>query len=151
MTRSAPTERTSDLRYRVAVAAILCVVAALLVGAYLTSVTDDDADVTQSGDADDFVENLTPGRGDEVLSQTSVEIDLAAGWTGYLVIDGQEVRTAEDGLVVRSELAQLAFTPGDGKVLEEWPSGVNCVSARVWRLVDGEDAARTETWCFDVL
>ena len=85
------------------------------------------------------------------MSQASVEIDLASGWTGYFVIDGQEVRTEEAGLILRSELAQLRFTPGEGKALDEWPTGVNCVTARVWRQVDGEASARNVTWCFDVL
>jgi hypothetical protein len=137
--------------YRVAVVVILVAVAALLTAAYLASDTDTGDDVARSGGSSEFVDRLTPGRDEEVLSQASVEIDLAAGWTGFFVIDGQEVRTESDGLVTRPELAQLGFTPGEGKVLDEWPSGVNCVTARVWRQADGEASARNVSWCFDVL
>jgi hypothetical protein len=138
-------------RERVIVVVVLAVALALGVVAYLTAETDDpDADVTRSGGTEQVVERLTPGRGDQALQQETVGIDLTAGWTGILVIDGTEVRTADNGLIARPELNQLFFTPADGLVVERWPAGTNCVAARVWRVDESEDQAQTINWCFEV-
>jgi hypothetical protein len=97
----------------------------------------------------DAVDRLIPASGSEVLRQTTVGIDVAAAHDAYLVINGTEVRTAEDGLVKDLGSGLITFTPGAGKPVEALLPQRNCVLAFVWPQLEGERNARPVSWCFD--
>ena len=99
------------------------------------------------------VERLRPGRGTEAFAQESIELDLAPGWRGELVLQpnsGDAIPLPEDEVEFTS-LNQLIFEPGPGKTIERLPSGDVCVRATIWDQVRGRAASeRVESWCFDV-
>lgn len=140
-----------SLRYRIVVALVLVVAAGLFTAAVMTAQTDTaDDQVAQSGETGRIVERLIPERDEQVVRQAAIGVDLAAGWTGTLVVDGREVPA--DELTERPDLFQITFTPGEGKVVEELTAGTNCVAAIVWRLATGRGSSdRTVRWCFEVL
>jgi hypothetical protein len=98
----------------------------------------------------DYVDRLLPTSGSEILSQSTIGIDIAAGYDAYLIVDGQEVKTAADGLVKQLGTGLIQFTPGPGRPVESLPSGRNCVTAMVWEASEGEQTAKPTNWCFDV-
>lgn len=98
----------------------------------------------------DSVDRLIPASGAEVLAQSTVGIDVAEGYDAYLIVDGKEIRTAEDGLVSQTGTGLVQFTPGEGRPVTELPSGRNCMTAMVWKSIDGMKTAKPVNWCFDV-
>ena len=99
------------------------------------------------------VERLRPGRGTEAFAQESIEIDMAPGWRGELVLQpgsGDAIPLPDDEVEFTS-LNQLIYQPGPGKAIERLPSGQVCVRATIWDQVRGRTASeRVESWCFDV-
>lgn len=98
------------------------------------------------------VEQLIPGDGSpSVLRQAEIGIDLREGWTAELSVNG--VFIPEDQLRRNVPLAQVFFTPGPGKEIEQLRSGTVLVVASIWRPIDGEtrDDARQVVWRFNVL
>lgn len=98
----------------------------------------------------DAVEHLIPPRGDQVLRQTEIGIDLAPGWTGVLMVNGVEI--PEDQLRRVDAQNQFFFTAGPGREFEELPPGTVEVTALIWRPVDGEtrDDGERVRWTFAV-
>jgi hypothetical protein len=143
-----PHQRPSSLRYRLAVTAALLVAAVAAVAGIRATETGDENPVTVNG-RPDVVERLQPRDGAEALQQTEIGIDLAPGYEGALVLDGQEIPTDELRLV--PEQNQVFFAPGPDRTFESLPSGTNCVTAIVWRSADGRGPADLSfQWCFDV-
>jgi hypothetical protein len=97
----------------------------------------------------DSVDRLIPASGSEVLRQATVGIDVAAAHDAYLVINGTEIRTAEDGLSKDLGSGLITYTPGPGKPVEALLPERNCVLALVWPQLEGERSARPVSWCFD--
>jgi hypothetical protein len=97
----------------------------------------------------DFVDRLVPASGSEVLRQASVGIDVANGYDATLIINGEEIRTAEDGLIKDGGSGLITFTPGEGRPVESLQSERNCVTALVWKTTDGEQSAVPVSWCFN--
>lgn len=98
------------------------------------------------------VEQLIPADGSpSVLRQAEIGIDLKDGWTGELSVNG--VFIPEDQLRRNEPLAQVFFTPGPDKEIEQFRSGTVVVVASIWRPIDGEtrDDARQVVWRFKVL
>jgi hypothetical protein len=102
-----------------------------------------------------------------VPAQTSVFVDLEAGYTGVLVVDGLELETVniEDlqdknkpgqqitlppTTIYEPGNATLTFDPSDGAEIEEFTQGEHIVQVIYWRLIDGRSAARSFTWTFNV-
>jgi len=143
-------------RTKVVVVVVLAVAIALLVLAYLR--TDEGGDTTAqvsgAGTAErdpDGVDALIPRDGSEILGQDQIGIDLAAGWTGELVLQPQSNAPAvplTDDDLERDELNRITFRPAPGKVVERL-SGDYCLLATIWDQVEGREATqRTEAWCF---
>lgn len=97
----------------------------------------------------DSVERLVPASGDEVLVQAQVGLDVADGYDAYLILNGTEIRTAEDGLIRGMGNGLIVYQPGPGKPVESLNSGQNCVVAMVWDELETEDAAEPVSWCFE--
>ena len=97
----------------------------------------------------EYVERLIPRSGAEVLRQSGVGIDVANGYDGYLIINGTEVRTAQDGLTKDLGTGLIQYTPGPGRPVEELNAEKNCVLAMVWKRSEGEKTAQPVSWCFN--
>jgi hypothetical protein len=113
------------------------------------------------------IERLIPNPDDLVLRQSEVGIDLATGYTGQLVIDGQPLRTEElvasgspnPGTVarildVRFDPAEntLLYQPVDlpGAPIKEFGPGRHTITARFWKIGESEADAHQYTWSFQV-
>jgi len=96
-----------------------------------------------------FVDRLIPESGSEVLRQSGVGIDVAAGYDAYLIVNGTEIRSAEDGLVKDLGTGLIQFTPGPGKPVEALNPEKNCALALVWKQAEGEKSAQPVSWCFN--
>lgn len=120
----------------------ILVLAGLLVGFLAVVVRDNPTPPT----IDQVVEELFPARGDEVLSQSTVGIDLIEGYTAELTING--VAIPESQLRRVEALNQVTFRPDDGNVLAKLQPDQNCAVALYWPLAQGRAAARSLTWCF---
>ena len=141
----AHTVAVSDSLRRVLV--VLAVIACLagIVFAFTLVDTDDgtnDIAVTDAGP----VEQLIPPRGSEILRQEAVGVDLRPGWTGVLVINGVEI---PEDQIDDTNLASL-YTAGDGKAVERFEAGENCITAVVWRVEESPADSRDVDWCFNV-
>lgn len=95
----------------------------------------------------DAVEALIPADGSEVLSQGTIGVDLAPGYTGSLTINGQEVPS--DELVDDRQSFRLLYQPTEDSAID-LEAGENCVTARIYEIAEGDDSARLVTWCFNV-
>ena len=128
---------------RVTIAVLLLVGVGAIVLAFSRTETSGGADDVSISGGDHAVEVLIPGRNAQALSQSDVGIDLADGWTGTLILNGEELR--DDQIDRVDALNQLLYRPPDG--LE---SGRNCVTAGVWRVEESREQGRDVTWCFEV-
>jgi len=120
-----------------------------LVGLVATFTFATTGNSSTSSNAPDFVERLVPESGSEVLTQSGVGIDVAAGYDGYLIVNGVEIRTAEDGLSKDLGSGRIDFTPGPDKAVSSLTDGQNCVVAIVWKQAEGPERSEPVSWCFD--
>lgn len=134
-------------RRRVVITALLLFAVGLLWWA-----TTQDADQSlepEGGRIDSAVEQVVPGDGEAALRQSQIGVDLEAGWTGVLAVDGTEI--PEDQLRRSEPLNQVFFTPGEGQVIEELDPGQHRASALIWRTESQtRDDGRTVNWSFRV-
>ena len=146
------------LRTKIIVIAVLIVAVGAFTLAIGAADTGNDDGVVISGQpgqvsTTDGIDGVVPADGAEVLSQQSIGIDLAQGWTGELTLlpaTGAAIPIPSDALQP-SSLNELIFQPGPGQIIESLPTGQNCLRAVVWSLIEGRAATeRVETWCFDV-
>lgn len=110
------------------------------------------ADPPEPSALDTAIEFIVPVQGTSgVLRQAPISIDLAAGWTGVLLINGVEI--PEDQLDRNDPLNQISFQPGPGKEIEQLRPGRVVATAIIWRPLLGEtraEGARSFTWEFQV-
>jgi len=136
-----------DPRVRSTIMALLIVGA--LVGIFFVgrnAVTGADS---TSDNLPDSVDSLVPASGSEVLRQSQVGINLAEGYDAYLIINGTEIRTAEDGLIRDLGTGQILYQPGPDKPVEELHPGQNCIVAQVWDVLKTQSTSEPVSWCFD--
>lgn len=110
------------------------------------------------------IELISPGTGDRVLRQSSVTVDLIAGHSGRLVIDGVELETVEvaaeadviPGQDVGDDIRVTRFDPGsriltyqpqEGAPIASFATGTHEVTVIYWNDAD-PDRARSFTWQF---
>lgn len=104
-----------------------------------------------------------------VLAQTSVFVDLEEGYTGRLVIDGEEIETVgidelgdaqiEPGqqlsvppaTIYEPGNATLTFTPAAGAPIEEFGEGLHDATVIFWRIEDGPSRSRSYSWTFNTV
>lgn len=117
-----------------------------------------------------LVEEVTPvPQAEQALSQTSVFVDLASGYTGVLVIDGVELPTVDVSSVANDSVepgeqvsvpaatvyepgnATLTFIPSDGAAITEFEEGEHEVTVLYWALDETPQQARRFTWTFNVI
>ena len=114
------------------------------------------------------IEDISPVRdATQVLSQEKVVVDLIDGYTGVLTVNNIELETFSlDELPVPEPGQQqtlplstifepgnhtLTFAPTKGAPVEKWSTGVNTVTVRYWKIIDGPNFAESFTWQFDVV
>jgi hypothetical protein len=95
-----------------------------------------------------IVELQAPTPDSAVLSQAQLLIDLSTAYSASFVING--VTIPDDQLQLRPELNQVIFNPGEGKVIERFPAGRNCVEADIYRLDGIDEDVPPARWCFNV-
>jgi hypothetical protein len=116
---------------------------------------------------DPVVERLFPSSGDLVLRQSTVGADLAFGYRGYLIIDGQEIPTydvtSDDAAAPGASVNQtydarfdrnqgtVLFTPTVGATVEKFAPGPHRITIVYWREgIETRDQARSYSWEFKV-
>ncbi len=105
----------------------------------------------------------------QVLSQTSVFVDLLTDYTGVLVIDDVEIDTVDLGAIDSSGVepgkqidiplatvyepgnATLTYTPSEGGPIETFATGLHRVQVIYWRIEQGRSRAGLYTWTFNVI
>jgi hypothetical protein len=137
----------------------------IIVWGVLVSVTGD-----ERSPLPDDIERIEPvPDAVQVLSQSSVVVDLETGYEGVLVIDGIELETVnldelgsiqiEPGrqidvppvTVYEPGNATLTFTPSEGAVIEEFDSGLHEVTVLYWKIEEGRQRAESYRWTFNVV
>ena len=137
----------------------------LVLRGVLVGVTGDDR-----SDLPDAIERVDPvSDAVRVLAQTSVFVDLAPGYTGRLVIDGQEIETIGIDELGNSQIepgqqvalppatiyepgnATLTFTPTPGAPVEEFDEGLHDATVIFWRIDEGPSRSRSYSWTFNTV
>jgi hypothetical protein len=120
------------------------------------------------------IEDIDPVRGAvRVPSQTEVFVDLLAGYTGVLVIDGVELKTVDpndpndpnaqavpavNGQEVKLPAttiyergnATLTFVPTKGALIQSFTQGTHTATVIYWKILESRAHAQTYTWTFSV-
>jgi hypothetical protein len=122
----------------------------------------------QTGDADvevpPGIERVLPMPGALVLRQSQVGADLASGYRGVLIIDGQEIPTLDaqtpgaptnDPTVNYDAVFDLAqntvlFLPRQGATIEQFAPGEHQVTVVYWKIDETRDDAQSFSWKFNV-
>jgi hypothetical protein len=105
----------------------------------------------------------------QVLSQTSVFVDLISGYTGVLVIDGVEIETIDLSDIDSSTVepgqqvdippatvyepgnATLSYTPTADAPIETFETGLHRVQVIYWPIEEGRARAGLYSWTFNVV
>jgi hypothetical protein len=116
----------------------------------------------------DAIENTDPVRDAvQVPAQTEVFVDMKAGYTGVLTVDGLELQTIDTrDLQDKSKPGQqiklpattiydagnatLTFKPSKNAPIPEFSQGTHLVTVTYWKVLEGRAHARTYTWQFNV-
>lgn len=112
---------------------------------------------------DAAVEGVYPKPDSIVLRQSEVRVDLAPGYRGVLIIDGQEIptfdlmasdQTTSNGIqfdaVFDPAQNTVSFTPKVGATIEAFSPDRHTVTAVFWKLDESRDQSRRITWSFKV-
>jgi hypothetical protein len=166
---SEPRKRTGRRRIDKVTLAFSLVIAVglVLIGRGLAvSLTGDDR-----ANLPDTIESVEPfPEAVQVLSQTRVFVDLEAGYTGVLVIDGVELPTiniedvdaqfaAEPGQQIDLPATTifepgnytLTFTPSDDAPVQKFDTGLHRAQVVYWKIIEGRQRPRSYTWTFTVV
>jgi hypothetical protein len=121
------------------------------------------------------IESTDPVRGAvRVPAQTEVFVDLLAGYTGVLIIDGVELKTVDlndlasgnggssPNVVPGQQVslpattiyergnATLTFVPTKGAPIESFTQGTHTVTVIYWKVLESRADSRSYTWTFSV-
>jgi hypothetical protein len=113
------------------------------------------------------IEDIDPVRGAvRVPAQTAVFVDLAAGYTGVLVIDGTELPTVDPNdlkagpggeqvslppaTIYERGNATLTFVPTEGAPIEAFTQGTHTTTVIYWKVLESRLRSRSYTWTFTV-
>jgi len=149
--------RRLDLR-RLGFSALIAGALALIVYGFASAQTGDEAvEIT-----DPAIERVIPAPGSLVLRQSQVGADLAPGYRGVLVIDGNELPTDDvtvtgatnPGPITGAQFdpAQntVLYLPREGAVLPEFAPGQHHITVVYWKETETRDQAKQFDWTFNV-
>ncbi len=130
--------------YRVGVSVLLAIAAAAM---YVGVTSAADPKPTEFPDR--RVTSVSPAPGEPSLRQDRIFAELAAGYTGVLVVDGTEI--PEDQLDRREGVNTVAFTPGTGTETGRLEPGERCAIVVFWALTSTREAGSDSyKWCWQV-
>jgi hypothetical protein len=147
---------------KLAIAAVATLAIGLILAGFAVAQTGDDRAPKIT---DVAVEQVFPQDGDLVLRQSQVGVDLAPGYRGVLIIDGQELPTTDLVAIDPATGAQPApvvdaqydpaqntvlFTPREGAAIESFAPGDHGATAVFWREGDQRSQGRSFSWRFKV-
>jgi len=148
-----------DVR-RLGVSVLIAAALALIIYGFASAETGDDAvEIT-----DPAIERVLPMPNALVLRQSQVGADLAPGYRGVLIIDGQEIPTQDaqapgaansDATVNYDAVFDLAqntvlFLPREGATIEQFAPGDHQTTVVYWKIDETRDQAKTFAWKFKV-
>ena len=106
----------------------------------------------------------------QVLSQSRVFVDLEAGYTGVLVIDGVELPTIDIDDVAQQFDAEpgqqidlpattifepgnytLTFVPSDAALVKKFDTGLHRAEVIYWKIIEGRQRPLSYNWTFTVV
>jgi hypothetical protein len=112
------------------------------------------------------VDRFVPAPGELVLRQTQVGADLASGYRGNLIIDGQSIPTYDLGdpgpcatntakftgidSVFDGGSNTVYFTPRTGSTIERFAPGEHRITVEFWKICESQETAQRATWTFKV-
>jgi hypothetical protein len=118
----------------------------------------------------DAITSVSPAPNDrQVLATTEISVDLEDGYRARLTLDGIDIptndledvagRVPEPGqqvdipptAIYDQGNSLIRFQPADGAVIERYETGIHDVTVTFWKIVDGEESARSYSWRFEVL
>jgi len=152
--------RVDWTRVGIAVIAVVAV-ASIVLGLALARTGDDAAPKI----TDPAVTAVFPRQNDLVLAQSTIGVDLAAGYRGVLFVDGTELPTSDlapaDPAIGSQPTLTLdavfdpaqntvVFTPREGAAIKRFEAGEHRVTAVFWRMDQTREQARSYTWRFKV-
>ena len=106
-----------------------------------------ETDKQQPALRDAAVTHVEPAPGDRVLRQSVIAVDLAAGYTGVLSIDGRRIPEDQTERIIG--LNRVAFTPGENKDIKELPPGRHTVTVELWDTTIRDAPHRNYSWNFE--
>jgi hypothetical protein len=150
-------------KFKLAVSFLVAAGLVLIVSGFLASRTGREAQGLP-----DEIEIVNPGRGDRVLRQTPLTVNLADGYQGVLIVDGIElpvqeiepVNPADPGAVVNSGITDVRFDPGsntltfqpqEGALIERFEEGQHTVTVVFWKQTESRERSFSYTWSFQVI
>jgi hypothetical protein len=156
---AAVARRLFDAR-RLGLSLVIAVALALIIYGFASAETGDD----DPGITDPAIERVLPMPGALVLRQSQIGADLATGYRGVLIIDGQEIPTqdaqapgsANNDVAVNYDavfdLAQntVLFLPREGATIEEFAPGDHQATVVYWKIDEGREQSKSYTWKFKV-
>jgi hypothetical protein len=105
-------------------------------------------DVATSGESP--VEVRIPEPNSEILRQEAVGADLRPGWTGRLILNGVALPDDEVDAADLASTGVITYRVGEGKAVEQFEAGQNCLTVLAWRVEESPETARPTSWCFNV-
>jgi hypothetical protein len=162
--QNGPVKLTASVVKRAIASLIIASGIVLVVGGLNSSVTGKAAQKLPAQ-----IENITPVRSaSQVQSQENIVCDLITGYTGELTVDGVLLKTVSldtinSGAVPGQEISlpqetifepgnnTLTYTPSKGAPVPAFVTGVNTVTVRYWKIIDGPNFSQTFTWQFTVV
>lgn len=115
------------------------------------------------------IEQMNPGPGDQVLTQSQVFVDFVEGYEATLTIDGVELETTRlDELTAGGASPRpgaqvevpptaiydpgnftISYQPQDGGAIESFVQGLHTATVTYWKTIEGRDKAKSFTWTFE--
>ena len=98
-------------------------------------------------DLPDPVERIFPLPNDAVIRQTTLEVDMAAGYQMVLFVDGIRISPVEIGIQTGTNLH--TWQPAPGRFLETWAPGTHTIRIE-WERTGGLPEPGSYAWSFRV-
>ncbi len=131
--------------YRVMVSTLLAAAIAMLYVGFASSVDHTPEDSAR----DQRVAEVRPQADGVALRQSRIFAQLAANYTGILVVDGQEI--PEDQTDRTEGLNTVGYTPGEGTETGALKPGQRCAVVVYWPVTSTREAGtQTYQWCWQV-
>ncbi len=140
--RRPPPPPRSPLARRIVLSVLVAIAIAALWYVVTEPTADDEAPLPAA------VEAVSPEPGAQNLRQTTIVADLAAGYTGYLLMDGVEV--PRDDLQIVDALGQVILRPTEDSDYRVLAPGPHCATVVYRRIGEDVNQSNTYRWCFSV-